>query len=79
MLQLLLAVRINGLNLHSNDSGLELAENSIDSCAAALMSSIPLAPSVNKLESYYRRNYTRQAYHSGKHCPSIAQRYMATV
>jgi hypothetical protein len=52
MLQLLLAARINSLNLHLQ-FWLELAENSIDLVPPPLMSSIPLAPSVNESESYY--------------------------
>lgn len=36
---------------------LELAENSIDLVPPPLMSSIPLAPSVNESESYYSSNY----------------------
>ena len=38
---------------------LEFAENSIDLVPPPLMSSIPLAPSVNESESYYSSNHTQ--------------------
>ena len=53
MLQLLLASKDKQPEFALEQFWLELAENSIDLVPLPLMSSIPLAPSVNESESYY--------------------------
>ena len=56
---------------------LELAENSIDLVPPPLMSSIPLAPSVNESESYYSSNHTQASLSLRQALSFYSERYMA--